>query len=64
MLQAVLSGIPLTLGVTFVALVIGTAVSVPLLAGTLSKYRILWLLSRGVIDLLRGVPIVVWLFIF
>ena len=64
MLQAVLSGIPLTLGVTFVALVIGTLVSMPLLAGTLSKYRIVWLVSRGVIDLLRGVPIVVWLFIF
>lgn len=64
MLQAVVAGIPLTLAVTCVALVIGTAVSMPLLAGSLSKYLIVRLVARGFIDLLRGVPIVVWLFIF
>lgn len=64
MLQAVVSGIPLTLAVTLVALFIGTAVSMPLLAGSLSKYIVVRLAARAVIDLLRGVPIVVWLFIF
>ncbi len=64
MLQAVLTGIPLTIGVTIVALAIGTLVAIPLLAGSLSGNRVLWAISRIVIDLLRGVPIVVWLFIF
>ncbi|MYM19517.1 ABC transporter permease subunit [Brevibacterium sp. 5221] len=64
MLHAVLTGIPLTLGVTAAALIIGTLVSLPLLACTLSGNRLLWLGARMVIDLLRGVPIVVWLFIF
>lgn len=63
MITTVLAGIPLTLAVTVIALLIGTVGAVPLLFGILSKNRFLWLLSRAVIDLCRGIPIVVWMFI-
>ncbi|GAA4283695.1 amino acid ABC transporter permease [Brevibacterium daeguense] len=63
MLLTVLAGIPLTISVTAVALVIGTIGSLPLLFGILSGNRLVWLIARGIIDLCRGIPIVVWMFI-
>lgn len=63
MLQAILIGLPLTLLVTLLALLIGTLVALPLVAGLRSSNLPLRLLTRGFIDLLRGVPPVVWLFI-
>ena len=63
MLRAIAIGLPLTVLVTILALMIGTVVALPIVAGLRSKNRILWLLSRALVDLLRGVPPVVWLFI-
>lgn len=63
MLKAIAIGLPLTLLVTVLALMIGTVVALPLVAGLRSRNRAVWLLTRGIIDLLRGVPPVVWLFI-
>ncbi|WP_404321256.1 amino acid ABC transporter permease [Arthrobacter luteolus] len=63
MLQAILIGLPMTILVTVLSLALGTVAALPLLAGLRSGNRLLWLLSRGIIDLLRGVPPVVWLFI-
>lgn len=37
--------------------------AIPLVAGLRSGNRLVWLLTRGTIDLLRGIPPVVWLFI-
>ena len=63
MLRAIAIGLPLTVLVTILALMIGTVVALPIVAGLRSKNRILWLMSRALVDLLRGVPPVVWLFI-
>ena len=56
MLKAIAIGLPLTLMVTVLALLIGTVVALPLVAGLRSSNRAVWLLTRGIIDLLRGVP--------
>ncbi len=57
------AGIPLTLAVTAGALLIGLAVSIPLVLALRSSNRILRGLVNGVIDVLRGIPILVWIFI-
>lgn len=63
MLKVVMLGLPMTIVVTVLALIIGSVVALPIVAGLRSQNKILWLLSRGLVDLLRGVPPVVWLFI-
>lgn len=63
MLKAIAIGLPLTLLITVLALAVGTVFALPLVAGLRSNNRIVWLFTRGIIDLLRGVPPVVWLFI-
>lgn len=63
MLNAILLGLPLTVLVTILALMIGSVVALPIVAGLRSRNRAVWLLSRGLVDLLRGIPPVVWLFI-
>lgn len=62
-LLAVLTGVPLTLGVTVVSLAFGTVLALPLLALSLSPFAALRSVSRVIIDIVRGVPIIVWLFI-
>ncbi|WP_349828744.1 amino acid ABC transporter permease [Brevibacterium litoralis] len=62
-LLAVITGVPLTLAVTVVAMALGTVLALPLLGLSLSPFAPLRGLSRAIIDLIRGVPIVVWLFI-
>jgi len=63
MVLAILIGLPLTILVTVLALLLGSVLALPLVAGLRSPSRIVWLLSRGIVDLLRGIPPVVWLFI-
>lgn len=63
MLKAIAIGLPLTVLVTILALMIGTVVALPIVAGLRSRNRLIWLMSRGLVDLLRGIPPVVWLFI-
>ncbi|NVM95648.1 amino acid ABC transporter permease [Arthrobacter wenxiniae] len=62
MLKAIAIGLPLTVLVTILALMIGTVVALPIVAGLRSRNRLIWLMSRGLVDLLRGIPPVVWLF--
>lgn len=62
-LQAVLLGIPLTLLITVLAFAIGAVLGVPLVLGRRSTVAPLRLLSRFVIDVLRGIPPVVFLFV-
>lgn len=63
LLLTVLSGLPLTLLVTLTALAIGTLLAIPLLFGLRSRNRVAWFTCRCFVDLCRGVPPVVWLFI-
>jgi polar amino acid transport system permease protein len=63
MLQAIALGLPLTILVTVLSLGLGTVLALPLVAGLRSNNRALWLLTRGIVDLLRGIPPVVWLFL-
>ncbi len=63
MLLAILIGLPMTILVTVLALLIGSVLALPLVAGLRSHNRFVWLLCRGLVDLLRGIPPVVWLFI-
>jgi polar amino acid transport system permease protein len=62
-LRTVLTGLPLTIAVTFGALAVGTVLALPL---TLAR-RAPWWIVRGivriVVDLLRGIPQLVWLFL-
>ncbi|WP_194266072.1 amino acid ABC transporter permease [Arthrobacter yangruifuii] len=63
MLHAVALGLPLTILVTVLSLGLGTVLALPLVAGLRSGNRAVWLFTRGIVDLLRGIPPVVWLFI-
>lgn len=62
-LTAVLHGLPLTLWLTASAFVIGCAGAVPLALGLRSSSWPLRLLCRLFVDFVRGVPIIVWLFL-
>ncbi|MER5673711.1 amino acid ABC transporter permease [Pseudonocardia alni] len=59
----VLAGIPYTLAVTAVSLTLGGVLGVPLALARRSHLLALQLPARIVIDVLRGIPPVVWLFI-
>ncbi|WP_308467913.1 amino acid ABC transporter permease [Rathayibacter soli] len=60
---AVIVGLPLTLLVTAAAFAIGLLGGIPLMLGLRSKHRIVRLSFRLIVDLIRGVPIIVWLFL-
>lgn len=62
-LRTVLLGLPMTLGVTAGALLLGTVLAVPLTLGLELRRGPVWFLCRSVVDLVRGVPPVAWLFI-
>lgn len=59
----ILRGVPITLLLTIGALLIGALGAVPLLAARQSGFRPLAIVAKSVIELLRGIPPIVWLFI-
>ncbi|WP_422934873.1 amino acid ABC transporter permease [Sinomonas sp. P47F7] len=61
--SAVLNGLPLTLGLTLGAFAIGILGAVPLALGLASPVLPVQLACRLFVDLVRGVPIIVWLFL-
>lgn len=62
-LEAVLLGVPLTLLVTAASLTIGMVLGVPLVMGLRSSNTAIRIACRSVVNLLRGIPAIVWLFI-
>ncbi|GAA4780977.1 amino acid ABC transporter permease [Microbacterium gilvum] len=62
-LAAVLLGLPLTLLVTAAAFSIGLVVGIPVLLALRSRFRPLALVMRFAVDLVRGIPPIVWLFL-
>ncbi|GLY06560.1 MULTISPECIES: amino acid ABC transporter permease [Actinoplanes] len=62
-LSAVLIGLPLTLLVTAAAFAIGAVGGIPLVLGLRSRHTPVRLVFRFAVDLLRGVPTIVWLFL-
>lgn len=59
----ILSGIPLTLLLTALGFAIGAAGGVPLALMRRSRVRLLRIISRSIIELLRGIPPIVWIFL-
>ncbi|MGY1786864.1 amino acid ABC transporter permease [Geodermatophilus sp. SYSU D00698] len=62
-LEAVLLGVPVTLLVTVLAFALGAVLAVPLAAARRSRVAPVRWLGRVVIDVVRGIPPVVWLFL-
>ncbi|TDO46385.1 polar amino acid transport system permease protein [Kribbella sp. VKM Ac-2527] len=62
-LLTILAGVPITLLLTAGALVVGVLGGIPLVAARQSRAAILRLPARATIELLRGIPPIVWLFI-
>jgi polar amino acid transport system permease protein len=60
---AVLNGLPTTLWLTFCAFVIGAVAGIPIALGLRSRFAALRLVSRLFVDFVRGIPIIVWLFL-
>ena len=62
-LTTLVRGVPMTLAVTAGALAIGAVAGVPVMALTRARNVVVRGLSRLVVDLVRGVPPIVWIFI-
>jgi polar amino acid transport system permease protein len=62
-LTAVLLGLPMTLLVTALAFVIGAVGGIPIMLGLRSRWTPLRLSVRFIVDLIRGIPPIVWLFL-
>lgn len=62
-LLTILRGVPITLLLTALAFVVGAAGAVPLVAARQSSRVHLQLPARALIELFRGIPPIVWLFI-
>jgi polar amino acid transport system permease protein len=62
-LQAVLSGVSMTLVITFASLSLGAVAGVPLVLALGSRQVAVRTVARITVDLLRGIPAVVWLFV-
>ena len=60
---AVLLGLPMTLLVTAAAFIIGLLLAVPLMLGLRSRLKPVRLTFRLLVDLIRGIPPIVWLFL-
>jgi His/Glu/Gln/Arg/opine family amino acid ABC transporter permease subunit len=58
-----LEGVPTTLGVTLLAFVIGAILGLPLTWAARSRFMPLRFATRFLIDLIRAVPPIVWLFL-
>lgn len=59
----VLSGLPMTLLVTALAYLVGLVLGIPLMLGLRSRILPVRLVLRFVVDIIRGVPPIVWLFL-
>ena len=59
----VFTGLPMTLIVTLGAFAIGAVLGVPLALGLRTRVLPIWLICRLAVDFLRGVPMIVWLFV-
>ncbi|MBO9704808.1 MAG: ABC transporter permease subunit, partial [Arthrobacter sp.] len=62
-LTAVVQGLPMTLWLTLAAFAIGIVGAVPLSLALTSPVAPLRWAARLLVDLIRGVPIIVWLFL-
>ncbi|MET9833686.1 amino acid ABC transporter permease [Streptomyces sp. NPDC006385] len=62
-LLTVLKGVPMTLLLTGASLGIGIVGGLPFVAARTSKRPLLRMVSRSLIEILRGIPPLVWLFI-
>lgn len=62
-LLTVLMGLPMTLLVTVLAFGIGLVGGIPVMLGLRSRFAPLRLLVRFLVDLVRGIPPIVWLFL-
>ncbi|MGO3151974.1 MAG: amino acid ABC transporter permease [Galactobacter sp.] len=60
---AVIKGLPMSLLLTVASFVIGGIVAIPLALGLRSKIAPLRWVLRFLVDLIRGVPIIVWIFV-
>lgn len=60
---AVLQGLPMTLLLTFVSFIIGMLLGVPIVLGLRARAGVVRLPMRFVVDFIRGIPIIVWLFV-
>ena len=60
---AVLLGLPMTLLVTAAAFAIGIICGIPLMLGLRARWKPVRLALRLVVDVIRGVPTIVWLFL-
>jgi len=60
---AVVKGLPLTLLLAVSALAIGAVGALPVSLGLQSRHIVVRLLCRLCVDLVRGIPIIVWLFV-
>lgn len=63
MLLVILGGVPMTLLITVVALGIGAVGGIPLVLARRSRFFLPRFIARSLIELLRGIPPIVWLFI-
>lgn len=63
MFLTIVGGVPMTLLITVAALGIGAVGGIPLALARRSRFMVLRLVARTFIELLRGIPPIVWLFI-
>lgn len=63
LLLSILRGLPATFGVTLGAFLVGSALAVPLVLMRRSRLLLPRLIARIYVDVLRGIPPIVWLFI-
>jgi len=63
LLSALARGVPMTVGITAAAFAIAAVLGVPLVAGLRSRHALVRVPVRTVVDLVRSVPILVWLFL-
>lgn len=59
----ILSAVPTTVFITVVSFVAGALLAVPLVLGRRSRFIAVRLLSKGLIDIFRGIPPIVFVFI-
>ncbi|MFD1505707.1 amino acid ABC transporter permease [Georgenia yuyongxinii] len=63
MLAAIAQGIPLTIGVTVASFALAAVAGVPLVLGLRSPRALVRVPIRAVVDLVRSIPILVWIFL-
>lgn len=61
-LQTLLTGVTTTLGITFGALLLGAILAIPLAAMRRSRIPVVSYIAKAIIEVVRGIPILVWLF--